>query len=201
MEGVWQTTRGAPLLLFALPDGEARRNHFEIAIPKLASLILTHDTEGEIKGLDDFRDHHPPALPMFFAFRAMVGVGVLMLVASWIGWWWYRRSGWQAQRLPRWLLWGLAGMTFSGWVATLAGWYVTEIGRQPYIVFGLLRTADVASTVPATMIALTFSSYTAMYLALMLAYVAVIKYMAEKPGHVLDTRTDTPAAVVAEVVQ
>ncbi|HSV79829.1 MAG TPA: cytochrome ubiquinol oxidase subunit I [Ramlibacter sp.] len=199
MEGVWQTTRGAPLLLFALPDGDARRNHFEIAIPKLASLILTHDTEGEIKGLDDFRDRHPPALPMFFAFRAMVGVGVLMLAASWIGWWWYRRSGWQAQRLPRWLLWGLAGMTFSGWVATLAGWYVTEIGRQPYIVFGLLRTADVASTVPATMIALTFASYTAMYLALMLAYVAVIKYMAEKPGHVLDARTDAPAAVVAEV--
>jgi cytochrome bd ubiquinol oxidase subunit I len=196
MEGVWQTTRGAPLLLFALPDGQARANHFEIAVPKLASLILTHDADGEIKGLDDFRDRHPPAAPMFFAFRVMVGMGMLMLAASWTGWWLYRRRGWQTQRLPRWLLWGLAGMTFSGWVATLAGWYVTEIGRQPYIVFGLLRTADVASTVPAPMIALTLASYIAMYLALMLAYVAVIKYMAEKPGHVLDTQTDVPVAVV-----
>ncbi|NPC57379.1 cytochrome ubiquinol oxidase subunit I [Caenimonas soli] len=196
MEGVWQTARGAPLLLFALPDDQRRKNHFEIAIPKLASLILTHEADGEIKGLDEFRDAHPPALPMFFAFRAMVGMGVLMLLVSWAGWWLYRRSGWQAQRLPRWLLWGLAGMTFSGWVATLAGWYVTEIGRQPYVVFGLLRTADVASAVAAPMIALTLASYVAMYLALMVAYIAVIKYMAEKPGHVLDADNDVPAAVV-----
>jgi len=197
MEGVWQTARGAPLLLFALPDGEARKNHFEIAIPKLASLILTHEADGEIKGLDEFAGRHPPALPMFLAFRAMVGMGVLMLLVSWAGWWLYRRCGWQAHWLPRWLLWGLAGMTFSGWVATLAGWYVTEIGRQPYIVFGLLRTADVASAVPAPMIALTLAMYVALYLALILAYVAVIKYMAEKPGHVLDPDTDMPAAVVA----
>jgi cytochrome bd ubiquinol oxidase subunit I len=196
MEGVWRTGRGAPLLLFALPDGQARRNHFEIAIPKLASLILTHDADGEIKGLDDFQGRHPPALPMFLAFRVMVGMGVLMLLASWTGAWLYRRTGWQAQRLPRWLLQGLAGMTFSGWVATLAGWYVTEVGRQPYIVFGLLRTADVASAVPAPMIALTLAIYVAIYLALMLAYVAVIKYMAGKPEQVLDTGTDVPAAVV-----
>jgi cytochrome d ubiquinol oxidase subunit I len=196
MEGVWQTARGAPLLLFALPDDQGRKNHFEIAIPKLASLILTHEADGEIKGLDEFRDAHPPALPMFFAFRAMVGMGVLMLLVSWAGWWLYRRSAWQARRLPRWLLWGLAGMTFSGWVATLAGWYVTEIGRQPFIVFGLLRTADVASAVTAPMIALTLAMYVALYLALILAYVAVLAYMAEKPGQVLDSGTDIPAAVV-----
>jgi len=196
MEGVWQTARGAPLLLFALPDDQGRKNHFEIAIPKLASLILTHEADGEIKGLDEFRDAHPPALPMFFAFRAMVGMGVLMLLVSWAGCWLYHRSGWQAQRLPRWLLWGLAGMTFSGWVATLAGWYVTEIGRQPFIVFGLLRTADVASAVTAPMIALTLAMYVALYLALILAYVAVLAYMAEKPGQVLDSGTDIPAAVV-----
>jgi len=196
MEGVWQTARGAPLLLFALPDDQGRKNHFEIAVPKLASLILTHEADGEIKGLDEFRDAHPPALPMFFAFRAMVGMGVLMLLVSWAGWWLYRRSAWQARRLPRWLLWGLAGMTFSGWVATLAGWYVTEIGRQPFIVFGLLRTADVASAVPAPMIALTLAMYVALYLALILAYVAVLGYMAEKSGQVLDSGTDIPAAVV-----
>jgi cytochrome d ubiquinol oxidase subunit I len=186
MEGVWQTERGVPLLLFALPDDQARANRFEIAIPRLASLILTHDAGGEIRGLNDFRDHHPPVLPVFLAFRTMVGMGVLMLLSSWLGWALYRRAGWQAQRLPRWLLWGLAGMTFSGWVATLAGWYVTEIGRQPFIVFGLVRTADVASTVPAPMIGLTLALYLAMYAALIVAYVSVLGYMAGKSGSAPD---------------
>ncbi len=181
MEGVWDTARGVPLLLFAVPDDAARTNHFEIAVPKLASWILTHDADGEIKGLNDFRDRHPPALPLFLAFRVMVGMGVLMLATSWVGWWLYRRSAWQPSRLPRWLLWGLAGMTFSGWVATLAGWYVTEIGRQPFVVFGLLRTSEVASTtVSAPMIALTLAMYIVMYLALIVAYVTVLAYMAQK---------------------
>ncbi len=181
MEGVWDTARGVPLLLFAVPDDAGRTNHFEIAVPKLASWILTHDADGEIKGLNDFRDRHPPALPLFLAFRVMVGMGVLMLATSWVGWWLYRRSAWQPSRLPRWLLWGLAGMTFSGWVATLAGWYVTEIGRQPFVVFGLLRTSEVASTtVSAPMIALTLAMYIVMYLALIVAYVTVLAYMAQK---------------------
>ena len=197
MEGIWNTERGAPLLLFAIPDAAQRRNHYEIAIPNLASLILTHSLDGEIKGLNDFPDAHPPPLPLFFAFRAMVGVGVLMLLASWVGWWTYRRAGWQAQQLPRWLLWGLAGMTFSGWVATLAGWYVTEIGRQPFVVFGLLRTADVASTVPAPMIALSLALYIAMYLALIVAYISVLKYMAEKPEETAAADTATTAGVIA----
>ena len=181
MEGVWDTERGAPLLLFAIPDETTRSNRAEIAIPNLASLILTHDAQGEIRGLNEFRGAHPPVLPLFFAFRIMVGVGALMLAVSWVGWWLYRRSGWQPERLPRALLWVLAGMTFSGWVATVAGWYVTEIGRQPFIVYGLLRTADVASTVPAPMIALTLTLYVTVYLALIVAYVGVLKYMAEKP--------------------
>lgn len=180
MEGVWDTTRGAPLLLFALPDDTARMNHLEIAIPKMASFILTHHIDGEIKGLNEFRDRHPPALPLFFAFRTMVGMGMLMLLVSWIGWFMYRRARWRPQQLPHWMLWGLAGMTFSGWVATLAGWYVTEIGRQPFVVFGLLRTADVASAVPAPMIALTLAMYIAMYLALIVAYITVLAYMAQK---------------------
>jgi len=186
IEAVWDTQRAAPLLLFAVPDDRLRTNQFELAIPALASLILTHRADGEIKGLNEFRDRHPPVRPLFFAFRVMVGTGVLMLVASWGGWWLYRRSAWQAQRLPRWLLWALAGMTFSGWLATLAGWYVTEIGRQPFIVQGLLRTADVASSVPASMITLTLAMYLAMYLALVVAYVGVLRYMAEKPEPVAD---------------
>jgi cytochrome d ubiquinol oxidase subunit I len=182
MEGLWDTERGAPLLLFAWPDRAEQRNRYEIAIPNLASLILTHELDGELKGLKEFPDAQPPVAPVFFAFRAMVGTGVLMLLIGWLGFWIYWRRGWQAQRLPRALLWGLAGMTFSGWVATLAGWYVTEIGRQPYIVHGLVRTADVASTVPAPMIALTLAVYLTLYLALIVAYVGVLGYMALKPG-------------------
>ena len=77
------------------------------------------------------------------------------------------------------MLWLFAGMTFAGWVATIAGWYVTEIGRQPFIVSGLIRTADVASRVPSSSIAVTFAIYVAVYLALLVAYVGVLKYMAE----------------------
>src|SRR5262245_18261065 len=185
MEGLWRTTRGAPLLLFAIPDGAARENHFEIAIPKVASLILRHDLDAEVKGLDDLRDRHPPVFAVFWAFRVMVGVGVLMLAASWLGWWLYRRCGWQPEQLPRALLWWLAAMTFSGWVAVVAGWWVTEIGRQPFIVYELVRHADVASAVAAPMIGLTLVLYVAVYGALALAYVAVLKYMAEKPEEVL----------------
>jgi len=185
MEGLWQTTRGAPLLLFAIPDGSVRENHFELAIPRLASFVLRHEFDAEIQGLDDFRDRHPPVFAVFWAFRVMVGMGVLMLATSWFGWWRYRRCGWTADRLPRPLLWWLATMTFAGWVATVAGWFVTEIGRQPYIVYGLLRTAEVASKVTAPMIGLTLALYVVVYAALVLAYVSVLKYMAEKPEEVL----------------
>jgi cytochrome d ubiquinol oxidase subunit I len=205
MEGVWETERGAPLLLFAIPDDQLRKNHFEVAIPKLASLILTHRADGEIKGLNEFRDAHPPVLPVFWAFRVMVGMGVLMLATSWLGWWLYRRAGWQAEKLPPRLLWLFAAMTFSGWVATVAGWYVTEIGRQPFIVFGLVRTADVASTVAAPMIALTLALYVTVYLALIVAYVAVLKYMAEKTEQVLadeaaEQAATPPGAITSPVV-
>jgi cytochrome d ubiquinol oxidase subunit I len=186
MEGVWATERGAPLLLFAWPDAATRSNHFEIGIPKLASFILTHDFDGEIKGLNDFANAHPPVAPVFWAFRIMVGMGVLMLAVSWAAWWLGRRAAWSPTRLPRPLLWLLAGMTFSGWIATVAGWYVTEIGRQPFIVYGLVHTADVAATtVPTGMIALSLALYLTLYAALIVAYVAVLKYMAEKPEDAL----------------
>jgi len=192
MEAVWQTERGAPLLLFALPDEATRSNRFEIGIPRGASLILTHDAQGEVRGLDDFKGAHPPVAPLFFGFRIMVGTGVLMLAASWAGLWLYRRRGWVAQALPRPLLWLLTGLSFSGWVATLAGWTVTEIGRQPFVVHGLVRTADVASGVGAPMIALTLALYTAVYLALIVAYIGVIRYMAEKP---LEERVGDPRRI------
>jgi cytochrome bd ubiquinol oxidase subunit I len=181
MEGLWQTESGVPLLLFAWPDERQRRNHFELAVPNATSLILKHDLQGQVQGLDDFKGAHPPVAPVFFAFRVMVGTGLLMLLLSWAGLWLYRRSGWRAQALPRPLLWTLAGMSFSGWLATLAGWYVTEIGRQPYIVYGLLRVDEVASGVPPPQIAFTLALYCTVYAALLVAYVSVVKHMAEKP--------------------
>jgi cytochrome d ubiquinol oxidase subunit I len=181
MEGVWQTQRGAPLLLFAVPDAEQRTNHFEIGIPKGASLILKHDADGEIQGLDDFKGAHPPVAPVFFAFRIMVGTGMLMLLASWGGLWLLRKRRWEGAALPRPVLAGLSLMAFSGWTATVAGWYVTEVGRQPWIVQGLLRVDEVSSTVPGSHIALTLALYLTVYLALLVAYVSVVKHMAEKP--------------------
>ena len=181
MEGVWDTERGAPLLLFAVPNEKTRSNDFAIGVPKMASFILKHDVDAEIKGLNDFKGAHPPVKPLFYGFRLMVGTGMLMLAFSWLGLWLYRRKAWVASALPRPLLWGLAGMTFSGWLATVAGWYVTEIGRQPVVVFGLIRVDEVASSVPSPMIALTLTMYVTVYLALIVAYVGVVKYMAEKP--------------------
>jgi cytochrome bd ubiquinol oxidase subunit I len=177
MEGVWETQRGAPLLLFAWPDEEQRRNRFEVGIPRGASLILRHDAEGEIQGLNAFPDAHPPVKPVFFGFRVMVGVGLLMLAASWLGVWWMR-GGREPPR--RWLMLMVA-MTFSGWVATLAGWYVTEIGRQPWLVQGVLRTADAATKEPIP-IGISLVLYLLLYVALIAAYVSVLFYLAGKGG-------------------
>jgi cytochrome d ubiquinol oxidase subunit I len=199
LEAVWQTERGAALRLFAWPSEKDRANRFEIALPHLGSLILTHSIDGEVRGLNEFPNAHPPVAPLFFAFRIMVGVGVLMLLASWSGVWLYRRSRWDAAALPRRLLQLLAAMTFAGWLATVCGWYITEIGRQPFLVFGLLRTADLASKTPAPMIAVTLALYLTLYVALVIAYVAVLKYMAEKPEEILDVEARERAAAVPAV--
>jgi cytochrome bd ubiquinol oxidase subunit I len=194
MEGVWETQRGAPLLLFAVPDAEQRKNHFEIGIPKGASLILKHDPDGEIQGLNDFAGAHPPVAPVFFAFRIMVGTGMLMLLVSWAGLWMLRRRGWRGDALPRPFLALTALMAFSGWTATVAGWYVTEVGRQPWIVQGLLRVDEVASSVPGAHIAFTLALYLTVYLALLVAYVSVVKHMAEKPVPMPEPAAPKPAA-------
>lgn len=175
MEGIWETQRGAPAVLFALPDQATQSNKYELAIPKLASLYLTHDWDGEVKGLKDFGTEHPPVAPVFWAFRTMVGVGLLMLAVSWLGVWQVRKRG-----LQPWLARALVGMTFSGWVALLAGWYVTEIGRQPWLVQGVLKTAQAASQVPAHNIAFTLAMYLVLYAALLMAYVSVVFYLARK---------------------
>jgi cytochrome d ubiquinol oxidase subunit I len=179
MEGIWKTQRGAPLTVFGLPDEASRETRLAIEVPKLASLVLTHDLDGEVKGLDAFAGQHPSVAPVFFGFRVMVGVGLLMLAVSWIGWWQLRPNSRRPAPSPL-LTRALLAMAFSGWVAVLAGWYTTEIGRQPWLVYGVLSTAQAAGPVPAPTIALTLAVYVAMYVALAAAYVATVFRLARK---------------------
>lgn len=176
MEGIWDTEKGADMLLFAIPDEAQRTNHFEIAIPKLASLILTHDPDGEVKGLNEFIGAHPPVKPVFFGFRVMVGMGMLMLLTALIGCWllYVRKT------LPKQFLMLAVAMTFSGWIATLAGWYVTEIGRQPWLVSGVLSTADAATQIPAGNVALSLTLYATVYVFLLIAYIKTLFLMARR---------------------
>jgi cytochrome bd ubiquinol oxidase subunit I len=182
MEGIWETQKGAPAVLFALPDEKIRSNKYEIAIPKLASIYLTHDINGEIKGLDEFKGKHPPVAPVFWGFRVMVGTGLLMLTVGWLSAWQLKRQG----ELKPWLARVLVGMTFAGWVATLAGWYVTEIGRQPYLVYGVLTTAQAAADIPTPMLASTLTLYLLLYAGLLVAYVTVVFHMARKAAHLIN---------------
>lgn len=196
MEGNWETGPAKPLLLFAWPDEKARENRFEIGVPYGASLILKHDPQGVIPGLNDYVGQHPPVAPVFFAFRIMVGVGMLMLLVSWGAALWLWRRG---EPHP-WLARGLVAMTFSGWIATLAGWYVTEIGRQPWLVSGVLRTSDAVSAVPAAMVATTLVGYLLVYAALLAAYIATLFLLARKgaAGKPVETGpTPHPNAFVA----
>ncbi|MBY4947399.1 cytochrome ubiquinol oxidase subunit I [Cupriavidus respiraculi] len=185
MEGIWTTGKGVPAVLFGWPNALTKSNDFEIAVPGLASFYLTHAWEGEVKGIDAFPEH-PPVLPIFIAFRVMVGMGLLMLAVSWLGAWQLRKRGEPA----RWLARVLVAMTFSGWIALVAGWYVTEIGRQPYLVYGVLTTAEAASDVPATMIGATLAMYLALYAVLIATYVSVVFYLARKAGS--DPAPDRP---------
>ena len=184
IEGLWHTEKSAPLTLIGWPSEKEGRTLYALQIPKGASLILAHDIDAELQGLDAFPNAHAPVLPVFWSFRVMVGTGMLMLLVSWTAAWKLRSSRAEAVDAGRGrlILYGLAAMTFSGWVATLAGWWVTEIGRQPFIVYGLLRTADVVAPHAAPTVASTLIAYLARYAGLLLAYVGVLKYIAEHPG-------------------
>jgi cytochrome d ubiquinol oxidase subunit I len=137
MEGNWDTQRGVPLLLFALPDQQAERNRAEIAIPKLASMILTHEWDGEVQGLRAVpADERPPVALVFWSFRMMIAIGMAMIAVGVLGLW-LRRGGryWQTP----WFLQSLRFMSLTPFVAVLSGWFVTEIGRSPWLVQGLMR--------------------------------------------------------------
>lgn len=202
MEGNWETRSNVPLLLFALPDEQMRENEFEVGIPNGASLVLTHRSDGIVPGLNDYVADdgavmHPPVAPVFWSFRIMVGVGVLMLFISWFTLWRFWRHGTDA--VPRPLLVGFVAMTFSGWVATLAGWYTTEIGRQPWLVDGVLSTSAAVADVPAPMVLSTLLVYLTTYVALTFAYVSLLFYLARKAARGEEVQALTPTSGAAEV--
>jgi cytochrome d ubiquinol oxidase subunit I len=164
IEAHWDSESRAPLALFAIPDSEAETNHFEISIPLLGSLILTHDPDGTVPGLKDFpKDQRPPVAIPFFAFRIMVGLGLIMLAIVAVSWFLRGRSG----RLYHqdWYLRLCHYALPIGFLAVLAGWTTTEVGRQPWTVYGLLRTADsVTPSLTGMDVALSLLGYMVVYL-------------------------------------
>jgi cytochrome bd ubiquinol oxidase subunit I len=161
MEAHWDGSKPADLILFAWPDDKAETNHFEIAIPNLASFIITHQMDGLFKGLKDFAPHdRPPIKPVFFAFRVMVGLGMLMIAGGLLGaFLWWRGKLFDT----RWYLTAVSYAWPTGFVAILAGWWVTETGRQPWLVHGILRTADAASPVSGGAVLTTLILFIAVY--------------------------------------
>lgn len=140
MEGHWETSTNVPLLLFAIPDQEAQTNHFAVGIPNLASIILTHSVDGEIPGISEAPpEEQPPVLIVFWAFRVMVGIGLLMIAVSLTGLILRRKGRIYTQPL---FLKSLVGMIAMPFVAVLAGWIVTETGRAPWLVYGMMTHAE-----------------------------------------------------------
>ena len=180
MEGHFDTQNGAPLILFGLPDMTAEETRYAIAVPRLGSLILTHDLNGRVRGLKSWAPEDRPNAPIvFWSFRIMVGLGVLMVLAG--GWSLWRR--WQgrlfeATRLQQFTLL----MAPSGFLALLAGWITTEVGRQPWTVYGLLRTADSISPVGAAAVSASLLGYVTVYLVVFGAgMVYLVRLMAQPP--------------------
>jgi len=165
IEAHWDTESRAPLNLFAIPDEENETNHYVIQVPLLGSLILAHDVNGEIRGLKDFpRDERPPVAIPFFSFRLMVGIGVLMLAMVAAGWW----LRWKGTLFTTgWYLRACQWIAPLGFVAVLAGWTTTEVGRQPWTVYGLLRTADsVSPSLTGTDVLISLAGYMVAYLVI-----------------------------------
>ena len=182
MEAIWETEKGAPFNLIAWPDEKNRENRFAVEVPYAASLILTHELHGEIKGLNEFEGEHPPVAFVFWSFRLMLLVGTLMLLVSW----WAAFSLRNSKPVGLRLLNALSWMTFSGWIAVLAGWYVTEVGRQPWIVSGLLTVDDVVADHAAPMMLTTLIAYLLLYAFLLAAYIGALRYLSTKPAASLE---------------
>jgi len=161
MEGLWETRSGAPLVLFGWPDAEAEATRYAIEIPKLSSLILTHELDGEVKGLTAWpREERPPVASVFWSFRIMVGIGTLMILTGLMGLVLFLKK-----RLfdTRWFQYWCMALAPAGFIAVLAGWFVTEIGRQPYIVFEVMRTAEAISPLNGEPIVISLAAFVLTY--------------------------------------
>ena len=165
MEGNWDTDVGVPLLLFALPDRELQANRFEIGIPRLGSLLLTHTWDGEVPGLREIDvEQQPPVWIVFFAFRVMVGMGLLMIAFGLAGLW-LRRG--QRYHQTRWFLQGLRFMSITPFIAVTAGWIVTEVGRAPWIVYETLsQEQGLTPSLTGGMALFTLIGYVLVYAAI-----------------------------------
>lgn len=188
MEAHWDGTKPGSLVLFAIPDEKAETNRYEIAIPFGSSLILRHDPQGLFAGLKDFKaDERPPVLPVFFAFRIMVGIGAIMMCIGFIGaWLWWKgrlfEAGWYIGSVRH--AWPL------GFIAILSGWWVTETGRQPWIAYGILKTADAVSPVTFAAVAVSLTLFVIIYTVVFSMGVYYVNRLIEKgpdPGVVEDT--------------
>src|SRR6516162_975860 len=206
IEARWDTQPSFPLTLFAIPAPANETNRYAIEVPYLGSLILTHSLDGAIKGLKEFKpeDRPPVAIP-FFAFRIMVGIGLLMLAVVAVSWWLRYRD-----RLfdSPWFLWLCMAMGPLGFIAVLAGWTTTEVGRQPWTVYGMLRTAD--STSPSLVggdVLVSLLAYMVVYLiiypsAVLIAAGLVRKGSALAPETVAPIESGRPRAPIhVELVQ
>jgi cytochrome bd ubiquinol oxidase subunit I len=204
IEARWNTQKGFPLTLFAIPDEADETNHFAIDVPELGSLILTHSFDGEIKGLKDWKpeDWPPVAIP-FFAFRIMVGIGLLMLAfVAWSWWLRYKRQLFDSASYLRACLW----VAPLGFVAVLAGWTTTEVGRQPWTVYGLLRTA---ASVPPSLTGrdalASLLAYMVVYLIIFPAGILIMARLARNgpaaPGAAAPVESGRPSRPVAVELQ
>ncbi|SDD16409.1 cytochrome ubiquinol oxidase subunit I [Belnapia rosea] len=162
MEGHWETQRGAPLILFGIPDMEREETRLRVEIPYLGSLILRHSLDGEIRGLKDFpRDARPTNVPLvFWSFRIMVGIGCLMIALGMVSLWLRWRG--RLYDTPWFQRWAVA-MAPSGLIAVTFGWITTEAGRQPYTVYGLMRTAESVSPIAAPAVAASLAAFVVVY--------------------------------------
>jgi len=178
IEAHWHGDKPADLVLFAWPDAKAERNHFEIAIPKGASLIITHDPDGLFPGLKDFAPgDRPPVWPVFFSFRIMVAIGLLMITIGLVGaWLWWRGRLFHAQ----WFLRPVGHAWSLGFIAILTGWMVTEIGRQPWLVHGVLRTAQATSPVLTSTVAISLALFVLVYCVVFGVGVLYIRRLLQK---------------------
>ncbi|HEX7081966.1 MAG TPA: cytochrome ubiquinol oxidase subunit I [Gammaproteobacteria bacterium] len=191
IEGHWESQTRAPLIFFAVPDQEAERNRLEMAVPGLGSLILHHDLDARVAGLKDFPpNERPPVAWVFYSFRVMVGLGLVMLALAWIA----LVHLWRGTlERTRWLLRAFRYAAPAGLVALLAGWFTTEVGRQPYLIYGLLRTAEGVSPVPSASVGTTLALFVLVYGVVFGAGAYyVMKLIRHGPLEAEPARPDTP---------